>query len=144
MSRSSPLGTPRQSDDGADLNILPEAAFKAVLGVPPPEQQVLEDQAFADRIRNAPDVASVHDSGYDSGALRLAKYFLLTIEADEANKNLDGWELFDKTIALYPDKHDAGLFAGMTGFMVGWAANAARKVAGLSPVQNSAIVEISL
>jgi hypothetical protein len=153
------------SDDGADLNMPAEQAMRAVLGGDQPER--LTDEDFERMIRTA-----APGGGYDGTAnyaARLVLEFLEThpehrgtpIEAEGEfqinGRKAEPWELRDADgprpeyvkirDGLYDVMKEAGVPLAdldLTGFMWGWAANAARHVLGLRAQPNPAIVEVNV
>lgn len=155
-----------QSPDGAHLNYTADAGLKAVLG--DSEEQAsaerMTDEQFAAYIRECPDDAA---TSYEGGARLAARYMLVWLEAHPSEQwrpledeidwkkfeadsvTMEDWETkrsqyiavegaYDRIAEEYPAIHDIGL----TGFMAGWAWNAARKVLNLAPQVNPAIVEV--
>ncbi len=123
------------SDDGADLNMPAAGAMKAALGGDQPER--LSDEAFEAMIRQATDAGS-----YDGCANVAARAVLEHLEAHPEHLALDAeGGLYDHVKASASAEAKAA-FSEMTGFMWGWAVNAARHILKQKPVPNPAIVEI--
>jgi hypothetical protein len=159
------------SDDGADLGIGAESALKVVLGGEPQEEQVTRTPAELRAMIEAVPVESrfYRPSGYGDGANATAKIVLHFLErhpecalmpaesAREWPKKDDGttdWNgtptvtqegIYDAIKRLEPEtyeRHREHVFSELTGFMWGWAVNAAKYCLDLPPVPNPAIVEI--
>ena len=153
------------SDDGADLGIGAESALKVVFGGEPQEEQVTRTPA---QLRAIIEAASDEPKGYGDGANAAAKIVLGFLErhpecqympADSRHewpKKADGstdWDatptvveegIYDAIKRLEPEtyaKHREHIFGELTGFMWGWAVNAAKYCLDLPPVPNPAIVE---
>ena len=124
------------SDDGADLNMPADGAMKAVLGGEQPER--LDDAAFAQKIRTAERVHS-----YDGCATRCARLVLEYLESHpEAHAKDANGDLYDLVKASVSPEDRKEVMGELTGFMWGWAVNAARHVLKLKPVPNPAIITI--
>lgn len=124
------------SQDGADLNMAADGAVKAALGGEQPER--MSDEDFAAMIRGASNAGS-----YGGCANVIARGMLEHLERHPESAILDVFGLYDATKSdpLTPQTvRDA--MAESTGFMAGWAANAARHILKLNPVANPAIIEI--
>lgn len=154
------------SDDGADLGIGAESALKVVLGGEPQEEQVTRTPA---ELRVIIEATSDHPQGYNDGAMAAAKIVLGFLErhpecqrmpADserewpkKANGETD-WDakptiteegIYEAIKRIEPEtyaRHREYIFGGLTGFMWGWAVNAAKYCLDLPPVPNPAIVTI--
>jgi len=153
------------SDDGADLGVGAERALKTVLGGEPQpteeERQTVEE--MNERLRAAP----IEGTSYEGTADACARIILEAWDnypdirdVPSENRYLKDKEgklveprvgvLFPLTISLHEvlkRLHPKGtpgheVLSGLTGFMWGWAVNAARRCYGLSPVSNPAIVTI--
>ncbi len=150
--------------DGAHLHVGAEEAMKAVIGGGEPTQ--MTDAEFESMIRTA-TIIPEGDAGFDYDTCSLAcarlvldayeKYPILQTVPTEARylKLANGesdWEnfyaidttLYDVMRKLYDDDSDEykHVFIGLSGFMWGWAVNAARTVLGLGPVPNPALIEL--
>ncbi len=151
------------SDDGADLGFGAEAGMKAVMGGEQPKKGMspAEMRAYLEK---------AHDpSSYDGCANVCARIVLGVLErhpeaqslpADrdvEWPKKADGsmdWDappivlregVYEFIQRVEPETyatHKAAVFSELTGFMWGWAVNAARYALELPPVPNPAIVTI--
>jgi len=149
------------STDGAQQNIPAESAMKFIVGGGE-YPEALDDLSFEAMIREAPLTG---DLGYEGGANAAARLILEAYERYPQTRELaedhlylangeDGkidWNnpiyltvtLYDVIKKIYP-QHQEEIWDYLTGFMWGWAVNAARKIAGLSPRANPAIMEISV
>ena len=127
------------SEDGADLGIKPGRALKAIIGGQTnihPDEKLKRDE-MRKEIFSAPDDyvegESTEDS-YNKACLWLAKKFILILESG-FDGTLD--EIYNEMLKRYGKKD-----YGFSGFMVGWANNAARFVLFKPPQSNPAILEI--
>lgn len=158
----------RGGADGAHAGVGADRALKTILGgePAPTEDEVMSDEAFAQYIREAPD--DPHD--YGDYARLIAKLGLAMAEAhpeidwshvpasDEAEYP-DGvgdgsdWEERYKNRRIVREGFDTLwkrfdplsyklAVSEATGFQWGWGVNAVRKVLGLGPVANPAIIEV--
>lgn len=155
------------SSDGAHLGVDAERALKTILsGEPSPgEDERMDAETFRTWIKTCP--ADV--TGYGETA-RLAAHYLLEYltahpddmrlplddshDFDRAKKELGHWPssieelqryrttegLWDRAVAEYPALHALDL----TGFMAGWAFNAARRCLELPPAANGALLTIEV
>jgi hypothetical protein len=154
------------SDDGADLNMPAEGAMRAALGGPQPER--LSDDEFARRIRTAVRPEPADSDSYDAAATYAARLVLEFLEQHPEHRDtpieaegefqVDGrrveatdlspdqkWEYVKVRDGLYDVMKAAAVpldELDLTGFMWGWAANAARNILGLEHQPNPAIVEM--
>lgn len=150
-------------NDGAHMNIGAESALGAVLGSEETPER-MTDEEFERVIRTAPIAPGL---GYEGGANACARIILDAYEAypelqdmtdsrtylhladgdiDWSNPISTNRTLTDVIKRLYPEgtpEHDH-VIVDLTGFMWGWAVNAARKVLGLGPVPNPALVTIEI
>lgn len=142
--------------DGAHLGIDAHSAMKAAIAgepTPPP----ITTQAMGERI-----MATTRETATDYGAAAdyIAKLILLAFRADlelakapterTYSRRDDGTT--DWSTVVVPDLYDrlkdrlspedAEFIGGCTGFMWGWAVNAARAVMELPPVPNPAIITV--
>lgn len=125
------------SDDGANLNIKCDAAMKAVLGGDEPE--TLSDAEFASMIRGA----TVQQSGgYEGCANRAARLVLEHLEAHPDAIALSGDDLYAAVKGEATREDLDHVLSELTGFMWGWAVNAARHVLKRSSLPNPAILTI--
>jgi hypothetical protein len=149
--------------DGAHLGVGAPRALETIVGgkESPSEDEQMSLAQFAEWIRSCPD--SVND--YNDTARLAAKYLLAYLEAhpDQQEWPLENqydwdrmqaddvvpepakWDryqtqqgIWDLAVAQYPILRELGL----TGFMAGWAFNAARSIIELPPAPNPAIVNI--
>jgi len=122
--------------DGAFLGIKARRALETIFGgkEPPSEDERMGDEEFEDWIRSAP--LDFKDVDYDEACRRLAKMYLILLEeGEEVSESQQLWEAFKRK---FPKQ--AKVAGGMTGFMHGWAINAARKIVGLAPAPNPALL----
>ena len=149
------------SNDGAHLNIGAESAMKKIVGgeeLPEP----MTNEEFEQSIRTAPIEEGL---GYDGGANACARIILETYEKYPELQHMtdsrtylhgaDGEIDWNNAIAtnttftdvfnkLHPEgtpEHDL-VIVELSGFMWGWAINAARKILGLGPLPNPALMTI--
>lgn len=147
------------SEDGADLGVGAEKAMKAVLGGPQPEDEDRMDPVqFEAYIMSA---TKEDANTYDGCARYAARLILEHFKANPANANIptehqfkrdeNGRAIFEdgnliptgernltEVMFKNPDFKDLDL----TGFMWGWAVNAARRCLELPSVPNPAIITI--
>lgn len=152
------------SDDGAHLGYGMEAALKGALGgEEPPTRLTVQD--LRERIEAASDTPDGYDACGNACAKVLLHFMLrhpeaanLPASADyEWPKSADGetdWTatptvvqegVYDYLKRIEPEtyhRHREHIFGELTGFMAGWAVNAARRCLELPPVPNPAILEI--
>ena len=123
--------------DGAYLSVSAKRAIETILGgkLSPTDEEQMTDEEFAAWIRSAD--SSFNDADYGEAARRLARYFLLLMEDEQP---ADMYALWDAFKIRWPD--ESAQAGGMSGFMVGWAFNAARKVLSMPPAPNPALVTI--
>lgn len=124
--------------DGAHLNVSAKRALDTILGgkESPEENERMSGAEFAEWIRSTPTEASGTDYG---GAARLiAKLYLMALE--DGCDAQDPWDVWDVVEERWPQVAERA--AGGTGFMHGWAFNAARHVLDLPPVNNPALSEM--
>jgi hypothetical protein len=126
------------SDDGANLKIPAEAAMRAVLGAES-EPKRMSDEEFEQMIRTAESTDS-----YDGCANRAARLVLEYMEANPSTVNLDVWQLYDTLKPTVSEMDRKECLEQTTGFMMGWAVNAARHILKMKPVPNPAIITIEL
>jgi hypothetical protein len=140
--------------DGAHLGYGAEAAMKAVMGDKSPVERETAGQMFERIMATSRDDANT----YDGVATYMAKLIIVAFQADPAladqpidnvyGRNLDGSTDFDTVVTpglweVLRDRLDpADRCPDMTGFMWGWAVNAARRCLELGPVPNPAIITI--
>lgn len=154
------------SDDGADMGIGAESALKVILGGQPEEEQVKRSPA---ELRAIIEATSDQPDSYDSTANAAAKIVLNFLErhpecalfpADSVRewpKKADGstdysvdptitqegvWDAIKRLEPETYEKHRERIFGQLTGFMWGWAVNAAKYCLDLPPVQNPAIISL--
>jgi len=94
----------------------------------------MDDKEFERWIRSAP--LGFEDVDYDEACRRLAKMYLTLLE--------EGLKIEKGLLATLKRRfpHLAVDVGQMTGFMHGWAFNAARKIAGLEPAPNPALLQL--
>ena len=146
------------SSDGAHLGIDAKSALGVILGGKE-EPEGKEPIEFEKMVRFAP-LGPVKELDYGGGANATAR---LVLEAYENYpqltelsdswvylRGLDGKIDWDKPIVLNVTLYEVvkklnpehqELFSSLTGFMWGWAVNAARSILDLGPLPNPAIVE---
>jgi len=143
--------------DGAHLNIGAEEGMKA--NIAGEEPHPMTDEEFEQMVREAPIPGDSYSGQANATAkliLEMYEEYPQTRELPEEReylRDLDGhvdWNdpiylnvtLYDVTKKAYPQHHE--LFLDLTGFMWGWAVNAARKILGLGPLPNPALMTISV
>lgn len=130
--------------DGAHLNVSARRALDTILGgkESPKEDERMSQAEFAEWIRSTPteeeDVDENLDFDYGEAARLIAKLYLRALE--EAVASQDSHEVWQVVQERWPKA--AKRAEGGTGFMHGWAFNAARHVLKLPPVSNPALIEI--
>lgn len=153
------------SEDGAMQGVSAHDALKVILGGQDEDDQVhAYPEEFERTIRRAPGPPWDYDKdGYSACANYLARQILEWLEEDPTRQftpvdteyvwpkdddgninyygNVEtpvlGWSDLMKKDGYFPD----GMY-GCTGFQWGWACNAARKIMGLWPTPNPAIMYI--
>ena len=141
--------------DGAHLGISARRALGTILGgsLQPAEKERKSKEEFASWIRSAPE--SIDDingeDGYSEASRWLARKYLLVMEGWFANPmyqrrswspqplSMSDAAWVDFKVKWPNDAEEAGL---MTGFMHGWAFNAARHVLDIPPVGNPALLTL--
>ena len=155
------------SSDGADIGVGAERALGTILGGEdqPSEEERETREQMEGRIRNAP----ISADGYDGAATACARIILEAYEeypvlrnhptegvylTDQAGQMVWFEEHKKQAVVTIPGLVDVlkqlheqepeklAVFSDLTGFMWGWAVNAARHVLGLDPKPNPAILEI--
>jgi hypothetical protein len=154
-----------ESSDGAMQGLSANDALKVILGGQSEDDQVhMYPEEFEKTIRHAPAPPwDYSNDGYSQCANWLARQILEWLEKDPINQTLPvdteyvwfkhengeidwnteptksvlGWSDLMKEDGYFPD----GMY-GCTGFQWGWACNAARKIVGLTPAPNPAIMTI--
>ena len=120
------------SIDGANLGLGAERSLKAVLGgEQPKESETRTPEQMREFIMSAPDSYEEGQKGYEEAAQWLARQFLILLD-----ESFEG-DLYDEV-----KRRQGGRSMDFTGFMVGWAENAARYVKGKPEKSNPAIVEL--
>ncbi len=136
--------------DGANLGITAEQALATILGGEPelPKDDRMTPEQFAEWVRGCPDAGSDDDpDSYSQGSRLMAKWMLQVMTDDPKRE----WSLSSKMPAndvykaakVASPREALWAFEGCTGFMVGWAFNAARSILTLPPVQNPAILTLT-
>ena len=121
------------SIDGANLGVNAEKSMNAILGgEQPKESDMRTPEQMREYIMSAPESYKEGQKGYGKAALWLARQYLILLD-----KDFEG-DLWDEV----KRKQQGGRDMDFTGFMVGWAENAARYVKGKPEKENPAIVEI--
>ena len=99
---------------------------------------------FAEWIRSTPideeEVDENLDFDYGDASRLIAKLYLMALEEGCEGKN--PWGVWERVKERWPELAERA--KGGTGFMHGWAFNAARHVLALPPVANPALVEVEL
>ena len=128
--------------DGAHLNVNAKRALDTILGgeESPKEDEQRTDQEFAEWIRSTPIEDSTSDADYGEASRLIAKLYLMALE--EGCEGEDAWDVWLLVEERWPELAERA--SGGTGFMHGWAFNAARHVLGLGQVQNPALLEIEI
>lgn len=120
------------SVDGANLGVNADKSCEAVLGGEQPKKEDMKTpQQMRKYLISAPDSYEDGQKGYGEAAQWLAKQYLILLD-----ENFQG-DLYDEV-----KKRQGGKSMDFTGFMVGWAENAARYCKALPEKSNPAIVEI--
>ena len=122
--------------DGANMGVKPARALETILGGKdqPKEEERLSSEGMRSLLLSQPDDYKDISEDYDSASLWLAKQFFLILESDfEEDYN----KLYDEM-----KKKNGEQDYDFTGFMVGWANNAARYALNKPSHRNPAIVEI--
>jgi len=119
------------SIDGASMGVDAETSCKAVLGgEQPKESEMRSPEKMWEYIMSAPESYEEGQKGYGEAAQWLARQYLILLDSGYTG---DLWEGVKKK---FPQDLD------FTGFMVGWAENAARYCLNLPEKKNPAIMEI--
>jgi hypothetical protein len=156
------------SADGAHMGVSAERALKTILGGEPEPTE--DEQMDADTFRQWIQTAERQDT-YEEGARLCARYLLeyLIAHPEDMQRPLDAtydWGrlraeqgdqfverevlakyqvsegVFDKAAAANPDLK--AMTRDLTGFMVGWAFNAARRCLELPPAPNPALLTVNV
>jgi hypothetical protein len=155
------------SEDGATQGVQAGDALKVILGGQSEDDQVhMYPGEFESTIRNAPGPPWEGDEAYSECSNYLARLILEWLEKDFERvlspveseyvwpKDENGETIWDSTRVVKPilgwsDRmKEDGYFAepdgmfGCTGFMWGWAVNAARSIVNVPSVPNPAIITI--
>lgn len=120
------------SIDGANLGVDAEKSCKAILGGEQPQKEDMRTpEQMREYIMSAPESYEEGQKGYEEAARWLARQYLILLE--------EGYEgdLYDEV-----KRRQNGKDMDFTGFMVGWAENAARYCKQLPEKPNPAILEI--
>lgn len=155
--------------DGAHLQVSPSAAMRKIVGNDPiSEDAVQTKQEFERSIRNATvnwkDREVPDGEGYDMCSRYIARGILEMYEAFPDTRNLSDipkflqdangditWEnpisltvtLSDVYRKLYEGTSYREAYSESSGFMWGWAVNAARSILDLGPLPNPAIIDFA-
>ena len=125
------------SPDGADMGVKPTRALASILGGkdqdPHPDDKMTPEQ-MRQEILAQPDSYKDREDTYDGCAMWLAKQFLLLLEKGVVG---DSSKLYDEMKKVNGEQD-----YDFTGFMVGWANNAARYALNKPTQSNPAILEI--
>jgi hypothetical protein len=120
------------SIDGANLGVGAEESLNTVLGgEQPKESDKRTPEQMREYIMSAPESYEEGRKGYGEASLWLARQYLILLD-----ENYEG-DLYDEV-----KKRQGGRDMDFTGFMVGWAENAARYVKRKTEKANPAIVEM--
>ncbi len=134
--------------DGAHLGFGAEDSMKAAIGGAEPAEsmtaQEMKDQILASEMSEGFD--------YNGAAMYTAKLVLLWLEEDPTRAQTPSENTYDEdyqvvTSGWYEQIKEANddlAEMGLTGFMWGWAVNAARRCLELPPVPNPAIMTIGV
>lgn len=153
------------SADGAHLGVGAERALDTILGGKPSPAE--DEQMDAETFRTWIKTAEREDS-YGETARLCARYLLEYLEAHPEHMQLSldatyDWDRAETELGRSPDNVEemqryqtsVGVFdlaaaenpklkkMGLTGFMVGWAFNAARRCLELPPAPNPAILTVT-
>ena len=120
------------SIDGANLGVDAEKSCEAILGgEQPKEEDMKTPQQMREYLMSAPESYEEGQKSYGEAARWLARQYLILLD-----EGFEG-ELYNEV-----KRKQGGRDMDFTGFMVGWAENAARYVKGMPEKENPAIVEI--
>ena len=120
------------SIDGANLGVDAEKSCEAVLGgEQPKEGDRRNPQQMREYLMSAPESYEEGCTSYGEAARWLARQYLILLDADYKG------DLYDEV-----KRKQGGRSMDFTGFMVGWAENAARYVKSMPEKANPAIMEI--
>lgn len=120
-----------KSPDGAHFGMNAYDAVNAVLGgKEPPRERLQTVEEMRDDLLSAP-LPEDGDLDYGEASRRLAGCFLRLVNEGVKAEQTELWEAYK---AKWPTAS-----TDFTGFMVGWAMNAARRCAGVPPAANPAI-----
>lgn len=120
------------SIDGANLGVNAEISCKAALGGEQPKKEDMRNiEQMREYLMSAPDSYEEGQKSYEEAARWLAKQYLILLDTD-----------YEGDLYGAVEKKFGGRSMDFTGFMVGWAENAARYCKNLSEKPNPAIVEI--
>ena len=120
------------SIDGANLGVNAEKSCEAVLGgKQPTEVDKRTPEQMRKYLMSAPDSYEEGQKSYGEAARWLAKQYLILLDEDYQG-------------GLYGEvkRKQGGRDMDFTGFMVGWAENAARYCKNLPEKDNPAIIEL--
>ncbi len=141
--------------DGAHLGMSAESALSVILsGDDPAEKPTMDPAEMREWILSAQDLGDAFD--YDSCARYAARLILEYLLADPRRAQIptevvyqldDRGQMVWPAVVITPSLYDAmkadGIpidALGLSGFMWGWAVNAARRCCELPPVPNPAIL----
>ena len=120
------------SIDGANLGVNAEKSLDAVLsGKQPKEEDKNTPEQMREYFMSAPESYGEGQKSYGEAARWLARQYLILLDSDYKG------DLYDAVKKKF-DNRDMDF----TGFMVGWAENAARYVKSMPEKANPAIIEI--
>ena len=120
------------SIDGANLGVDAEKSCEAILGgEQPKEEDMRTPEQMREYLMSAPESYEEGQKSYGEAARWLARQYLILLDA-----NYKG-DLYGAVKKKFGNRS-----MDFTGFMVGWAENAARYVKGKPEKDNPAIIEI--
>lgn len=128
--------------DGAHLGVSAQRALDTIIGAAPSPEATGEHLMSPPEMRAwllAADPARAHSS-YDEAARYAGRLVLEWFLADPAHAGAGEREIYDAMKAAGAPLEELKL----TGFMWGWALNAARRSVELGPVPNPAIIEVEV
>ena len=125
----------KMSIDGANLGVDAEKSCKAVLGgEQPKEEDMRNPEQMREYLMSAPESYEEGQKSYGEAARWLARQYLILLDVGCKDS---GMELYKKVKEKFGNRD-----MDFTGFMVGWAENAARYVKELPEKNNPAIIKI--
>src|SRR3990167_6069709 len=127
------------SQDAADLGVKPERALESILGgaEQPKEEEKMTPEKMYQEIMAQPNEYKDREYTYNGCSMWLAKQFLLILEKWEEIEVVGSYDLLYEKMKEINGEQDYDF----TGFMVGWANNAARFALNKKAHANTAILE---